>query len=282
MSEHRGGGEQNVGGGVQGGLAGVLNDADDEADAHHLHGDVVGDAEHAAGHGDQQQGAAGHAGSAAGSQSGHQAQQKRGGEIHGHTQRVGGSQSQNGDGDGSAGHVDGGAQGDGDRILLLVQAQVLTQGHVHGNVGSGGTGEEGHDAADLDALEDQGIGVLADAQVDDEGVDHQGDEEHTAHQHRNDVDIGAKDREAGGGHGVEHQTQDTEGSAVDDPADGNGQGIGEVCQHTLGVLAGLPQGKTKNHSPHEDADVVGAGQGFGAYPVCSVSTLKRKLYVSKR
>ena len=41
-AELGGRGEQHVGGGVQCRLAGVLDDADDEADAHHLHGDVVG------------------------------------------------------------------------------------------------------------------------------------------------------------------------------------------------------------------------------------------------
>ena len=48
-----------IGSGIQAGLHRILNNANDEADTHHLHGDIVGDAEQGAGHGDQQQGTAG-------------------------------------------------------------------------------------------------------------------------------------------------------------------------------------------------------------------------------
>ena len=65
LLELRDGGEQRIGRGVDGGLDGVLNDADDEADADDLHGDVIGDAEQGAGHGDEQQRAARNAGRAA-------------------------------------------------------------------------------------------------------------------------------------------------------------------------------------------------------------------------
>ena len=60
-----GGRELHIGRGVQAGFHGILDDADDEADAHHLHGDVVADAEQRAGHRDEQQRAACHAGRAA-------------------------------------------------------------------------------------------------------------------------------------------------------------------------------------------------------------------------
>ena len=59
-----GSGEQNVGGRVQSGFAGVLDNADDEADGDNLNGDVVGDAEQRAGKRDQQERAAGNTGSA--------------------------------------------------------------------------------------------------------------------------------------------------------------------------------------------------------------------------
>ena len=54
-----------VGSGIQAGLHGILDDADDEADTHHLHGDVIADAEQRAGHWNKQQRATGHTGSAA-------------------------------------------------------------------------------------------------------------------------------------------------------------------------------------------------------------------------
>ena len=52
----RSGGKFHVTGGVQGSFHGILHHADDKADTDHLHGDIIGDAEQGAGHGDQQQG----------------------------------------------------------------------------------------------------------------------------------------------------------------------------------------------------------------------------------
>ena len=46
-----GGREHHVGRGVQARLAGILDNADDEADADNLHGDIVADAEQRAAHG---------------------------------------------------------------------------------------------------------------------------------------------------------------------------------------------------------------------------------------
>ena len=61
LPEFRGGGKQHVAGGVDRRFTGILNDADDEAHRHDLHGDIIIDAKHGAGHRDQQQGAAGNA-----------------------------------------------------------------------------------------------------------------------------------------------------------------------------------------------------------------------------
>ena len=69
------GGEESVGGRVEGGFDGVLDDADDEADGDGLHGDVVADAEEGAGHRDEEEGAAGHPGGAAGAEGGDQRQE---------------------------------------------------------------------------------------------------------------------------------------------------------------------------------------------------------------
>ena len=260
-AELGGGGEQHVGGGVQSGLAGVLDHADDKADGHHLHGHVIGDAEQGAGQGDQQQGAAGHAGGPAGGHGGHQAEEEGGGEVHLDAHGVGGGQGQHSDGDGGAGHVDGGSQGDGDGVLVLVQAQLFAQLHVHGDICGGAAGEEGHDAAVPQALEDQRIGVLPDADEDDDGVDHQGHEEHAAHQHQDQPAVGLEGVKAGGGHGVEDQTQNTEGGAADDPADGGAHSVGDIAQHLLGALARVPEGQTEYHGPQQDAHVVGVDNG---------------------
>ena len=45
----RSGGKFHVTGGVQGSFHGILHHADDKADTDHLHGDIIGDAEQAAG-----------------------------------------------------------------------------------------------------------------------------------------------------------------------------------------------------------------------------------------
>ena len=128
-------GELHVAGGVQRSLHRVLDHADDEADTDHLHGHIVGDAKQGAGHGDEQQRAAGHAGSAAGTQSGHGAQDDGSRQGHGDAQRVGCGQRHDGDGDSRAIHIDGSAQRDGDGIHFLIEAQLLAQGHVDGDVG---------------------------------------------------------------------------------------------------------------------------------------------------
>ena len=59
-------GEKSVARGVQGGLDGILHDADDESDAHHLHCHVRGDTENRARHGNQKQRAASNSRRAAG------------------------------------------------------------------------------------------------------------------------------------------------------------------------------------------------------------------------
>ena len=58
VAEFRSSGKHNVGSRIQGSLAGVLNNADDEANADNLHRDVVRNAEQRASQGNKQQGAA--------------------------------------------------------------------------------------------------------------------------------------------------------------------------------------------------------------------------------
>lgn len=68
---------------VEGRFCRVLEDTDDEADADNLHGNIIGDAEEAAGHGDQQQGPAGDAGSPAGTDGRENAEQEGCREVDG-------------------------------------------------------------------------------------------------------------------------------------------------------------------------------------------------------
>ena len=60
-----GGGKFHITGGVQRSLNGVLNNANDEANADDLHGNIIGNAKQRAGHGDEQQRTARNTGSAA-------------------------------------------------------------------------------------------------------------------------------------------------------------------------------------------------------------------------
>ena len=69
-----GGGKFHVTGGVQRSLNGVLNNANDEANANNLHGNIIGNAKQRAGHGDEQQRTARNTGSAACAQSRHDGQ----------------------------------------------------------------------------------------------------------------------------------------------------------------------------------------------------------------
>ena len=79
-------------------------------------------------------------------------------------------------------HVDGGTQRDGDGILLLVQTQILAQGHVHGDIGGGASCEESGDAAFAQAPEYQRIGIAAKGQAHDEGIADQHHEGHRSHE----------------------------------------------------------------------------------------------------
>ena len=58
-------------------------------------------------------------------------------------------------------HIDGRAEGDGHGVELLIQAEALAQGHVHGDVRGGRAREESGHAALLEAFEHQRIGILA-------------------------------------------------------------------------------------------------------------------------
>ena len=257
-----GGGKFHVTGRVQRGLYRVLHHADDEAHAHHLHGDVVGDAEQRAGHGDQQQGAASHAGSAAGAQSAHGAQHDGGGQRHLNAQRIGRCQRHDGNGDGGTVHVDGSAQRDGHGVHILVQIQLFTQGHIHRDVGGRTAGEESGQAGFLQAAEYQRVRVAAQVNEHDKGGNDQRHEQHGAHQQRQQLAVLGKDGQTVAGNVGVHQTHDAEGCQIDDPAHDLRNGIGGVCQKDLGALyADVLHGNAEHTGPEQDADVVAVHQG---------------------
>lgn len=82
-----------------------------------------------------------HAGRAACAERGDHGQQdgRRQGDLD--AERVGGSHGHDGDGDGRAVHVDGGAQRNGHGVHVLVKPELLAQLHVDGDVRSGGAGK---------------------------------------------------------------------------------------------------------------------------------------------
>ena len=257
LLELRNGGEQRVGRGIDGGLNGVLNDADDEADADDLHGNIVGDAEQGAGHGDEQQRAARNAGRAARAERRHDRQDDRDGQLHGDAERVHRGERHDGDRDGRACHVDGRAEGDGHGVELLIQAEALAQGHVYGDVRGGGAGEERGHAALLQALEHQRIGVLADDDERHDGVDDEGGKEHAADEDEQELAVLGKDGKAAGGHGGEHETQDTERGEVDDEAHCLGDGVGGVGEELLGRVGRALEREAEHDSPEQNAEIVG-------------------------
>ncbi len=257
-----GGGELHVTGGVQRSLDGVLNDADDETDADDLHSDIIGDAEQRACHRDEQQRAARDAGSAARAQRGHNGQQDGGRHTNIHAQRVGRSQRHDGNGDGRTVHVDGRAQGDGDRVNVLVQPQLLTQGHVDRDVGGRAAGEEGGQAAFTQAAEHQRVGIAVQVDEDNQWVNDQRHEQHRAHQQQQQAAVLGKDGQAVVRHVGKHQTHDAEGSHVDDPAHNGGNRVRRVGHKVFGgVAAQTLHSQAKQAGPHQDADVVAVHDG---------------------
>ena len=258
----RSGGKFHVTGGVQGSFHGILHHANDKADTDHLHGDIIGDAKQGAGHGDQQQGAASHAGSAAGTQSTHHRKKDGGGQGHLNAQRIGRSQRHNGNGDGGTIHIDGSAQGDGDGIHILIQPQLFAQIHIDRDVGGRAAGEEGGQAGFTQAAEHQRIRVAVQIHKDDKGRDDQCHKEHGAHQQEQQPAVLGKDGQAVAGHVGVHKAHDAEGCQIDDPADDLGDCIRCVRQEQLGaVRAVLLHGQTEQAGPEQDADVIAVQQG---------------------
>ena len=166
------------------------------------------------------------------------------------------------DGDGRAVHVDGSAQGNRYGIHILVQAQLLAQGHVDGDVGRGASGEESGDAALTQAAEYQGIRISLQINEGDQRIDDQGYRQHAADQQGQELSVLGKDFETVGGNSAVDQAHDTEWRQVDDPADCLGNSFGSVLQHSLSLIGSDPlKGKTKDDGPQQDSDIVGVNHG---------------------
>ena len=163
---------------VEGRFGRVLEDADDEADADDLHGDIIGDTEEAAGHGDQQQRAAGNAGSTTGTDGRKDAEQEGRREVNGNAQGVDGSQGHDGNGNGCAGHIDGRTERNGDGIRIGIDAEFLGQGQVDRDIRGRAARKEGRDARRLDAFPYQRVRIAADLGIDDDRVDDESEEQH--------------------------------------------------------------------------------------------------------
>ena len=77
--------KEDIGRRVEGRFRRVLEDANDEADADNLHGNIIGDTEEAASHRDEQQRPAGNAGSPAGTDGRENAEQEGCREVDGNS-----------------------------------------------------------------------------------------------------------------------------------------------------------------------------------------------------
>lgn len=249
-------GEQRVRGGVDGGLDGVLNDADDEADADDLHRNIVGDAEQRTCHGDEQQRAARDAGRAARAERCHDGQDDRNGQLDTDAEGVHRGERHDGDRDGCACHVDGCTEGDGHGVEFLIQAETLTQRHIHRNVRGGGAREERGDTALLQALEHQRIGILADDDERHDGVDNESSKEHAADEDEQELAVFGEDGKAAGGNGGEHEAQDAERGEIDDEANGLRNGLGGVGEELLGRLGCTLEREAEHDGPKQNAEVV--------------------------
>lgn len=88
------------------------------------------------------------------------AEQQRSGKIHLDAQRVGRCEGQHGDRDGRAGHIDGGAQRNGNGVGIRIEAQTFAEIQIDRDIGRRASGEEGVDAGFTDGGPYERIGFL--------------------------------------------------------------------------------------------------------------------------
>ncbi|MNE58628.1 hypothetical protein D3C80_1536690 [compost metagenome] len=124
-------------------------------------------------------------------------------------------QRQHGNGDRRTGHIDGRTQRDRNRIGVFVQIQFFAQLHIHRNIGGRAAGEERGHAAFTQAGEHQRIRIATDFPENDQRVQHQCDQQHTADQHHQQLSITPQRAEAGFGQRRSHQAEDAKRGTAD-------------------------------------------------------------------
>lgn len=234
----------------------VLKDADDEADADDLHGNVIGDAEEAAGHGNEEQGSSGNAGSTAGTDSRQDAEQEGRRKIYGNAQSVDGCQGHNRNGNGRTGHVDRRPEGNGDRIRIRVDAEFFSQGHVDRDVSRRTACKEGCHTAGRDTLPNERIGISAKLGIDDDRIDDEGKDEHRPDQEGQELSVADDGFNAVGRNGIGDEAHDAEGRQADDPLDTGRDRISTIVEDGFRRFGNAASGDAEEDSPAEDTDVV--------------------------
>ena len=253
--------KNNVRGAVQGRFTGVLDNTDDETNAHNLHGDIIGDTEDGAGKRNQHKGAAGNAGAAAGAEHGGHAHQKSRTEADVHTEGVHGSHGHNDDGNGRAGHIDGAAERNGHGIRLAGNAEAAAEMEVNGQVGRRRAGEESVQTAVDGAGPDQGIRIPAGHEKNQERVDDECDEEHGHHENDDDMYVIQQvGKTAGLGAGAENKSHDTKRRETNDKLHDAAHGHCQIHEHVLGGVAGDAEKNAESHTPDQNGDVVASGE----------------------
>ena len=255
--------EEDVAGAVQRGFAGIFDDADDEAYADDLHGDIIIDAEGSTCYRNQQEGTAGYAGSTAGAYGGDDAQEKRCGEIHIDAEGIRRGQSENGNGNGRAGHIDGRAERDGNGVRIRIQAETFAQGQIDRNVGGRASGEESVHTGFTDGRPYERVRILPYIEEYDKRIHNESHEEVGGYENRKKLYVAEKGREAAGADRLGDQAHNAERREMNDPGDHLGDGFSDITEDGLGsVAAGCAESNAQDESPCEDADVIRVQQGI--------------------
>ncbi len=137
-----------------------------------------------------------------------------------------------------------------------MQAHALAQRHVDGDVGSRAAGEEGGDAALAQAGEHQRIRVAAQLPEHEQRVDHQGDEQHAAHDHHQQLAVAEQRVETGLAHGGGDQAEDAERREADHHLHDRGHRVREVIDRLARTFGGMTQRDAEADRPRQDADEV--------------------------
>ena len=145
-------------------------------------------------------------------------------------------QGQDRNGDGRTVHIDRRSQRDADAVELFIQTEPFAQVHIDGDVRCRGTGKERVQAALLQALPIKRIRILPDVQPGDEGIDNEGGAAHAAHQQEKEFSVVRENLQAALRNRGIDEAKDAERGELDHPAHDLRDDIGQVADHTDGVL----------------------------------------------